>query len=173
MNKFKKDVITPTEDDKLFRMQQVHGTVHDQGAALMYGVGGHAGLFSNALDLAKLMQMNLQDGEYGGVKYLQKTTLEIFNTRYFLEEGVTNRRGLGWDKPVFEGQKGGPTSNLVSQETFGHTGFTGTAAWVDPVNGLVYIFLSNRVYPDAENKKLINGNYRTDIQEIIYKSMKK
>lgn len=171
LNKFSKDIITPTENDKIFRQQQILGTVHDQGAALMYGVGGHAGLFSNALDLAKLMQMNLQGGEYGGIRYFSDSTLNKFNTRYFLEDENKNRRTLGWDKPVFEGERGGPTSNLVSQQTFGHTGFTGTAAWIDPEHNLVYIFLSNRVYPDAENKKLINGNYRTDIQEIIYKSM--
>ena len=173
LNKFSKDIITPTEDDKLFRKQQIHGFVHDQGAALMYGVGGHAGLFSNALDLAKLLQMNLQSGVYGGDRYLQDSTVSKFNTRYFLEEENKNRRGLGWDKPVFEDEKGGPTSNLVSQYTYGHTGFTGTAAWVDPEYKLVYIFLSNRVHPNADNKKLINGNYRTDIQEIIYKSMQK
>lgn len=178
LNRFSKDIITPTEDDKTFRQQQIHGSVHDQGAALMYGVGGHAGLFSNALDLAKLMQMNLQNGNYGGGKYLRDSTVGRFNTRYFLDEdlpagqeGTKNRRGLGWDKPVFEGERGGPTSNLVSQSTYGHTGFTGTAAWVDPEHNLVYIFLSNRVHPSADNKKLINGNYRTDIQEIIYKSM--
>lgn len=171
LNRFDKEIITPTENDKIFRKQQIQGTVHDQGAALMYGVGGHAGLFSNALDLAKLMQMNLQNGTYGGDQYLKDSTVNRFNTRYFLEEENTNRRALGWDKPVFVGERGGPTSNLVSQSTFGHTGFTGTAAWVDPEHNLVYIFLSNRVYPDAENKKLIKGNYRTDIQEIIYKSM--
>ena len=178
LDRFDKEQITPTENDKLFRKHLIQGFVHDQGAALMAGVGGHAGLFSNALDLAKMMQMDLNGGEYGGSNYLKESTLDAFNRRYFEEkisyngvDSIRNRRVLGWDKPVFKGERGGPTSNLVSQQTFGHTGFTGTAAWVDPEHNLVYIFLSNRVHPDSNNKKLINGNYRTDIQEIIYKSM--
>ncbi|MDX5347931.1 MAG: serine hydrolase, partial [Hymenobacteraceae bacterium] len=129
------------------------------------GVGGHAGLFSNANDLAILMQMNLQNGTYGGQKYYNSNVVTEFSRTQF----KGNRRGLGWDKADPEGN--GPTSNLASEHTFGHSGFTGTGAWVDPENNLIYIFLSNRVYPDAENTKLVKYNIRTRIHDVIYKSI--
>ena len=131
------------------------------------GVAGHAGLFSNSMDLAVLMQMNLQDGFYGGQKYLLPSTLSTFTKKHFDK----NRRGLGWDKPEPSGN--GPTSDFASESTYGHTGFTGTAAWVDPDENLVYIFLSNRVYPDAGNTKLIKQSVRTRIQDVIYQSILK
>ncbi|UII27430.1 serine hydrolase [Fulvivirga maritima] len=158
--------IAPTEDDNLFRNNLVYGLVHDQGAAMSGGVAGHAGLFSNALDLAKMLQMHLQDGEYGGIRYYQEGTLERFTTQQY----KTNRRGIGWDKPQM-GEWNGPTSTYASAKTFGHTGFTGTAIWADPEFNLIYIFLSNRIYPDAENTKLIKNNIRTRIQDVIYESM--
>ncbi|MGK7389542.1 MAG: glycoside hydrolase family 3 N-terminal domain-containing protein [Candidatus Cyclobacteriaceae bacterium M2_1C_046] len=158
--------IAPTEMDDYFRFTLVSGTVHDQGAALLGGVAGHAGLFSNALDLGKLMQLMLQKGNYGGQQYFQPETIELFTRQQY----SNNRRGLGWDKPVTD-EWGGPTSEFASGKTFGHTGFTGTAAWVDPEFDLVYIFLSNRIYPDATNTKLITENVRTRIQDIIYKSI--
>ena len=158
--------IAPTEMDEYFRFSLVAGTVHDQGAAMIGGIAGHAGLFSNALDLAKLMQLMLQKGDYGGREYFQPETIEHFTNKQY----TSNRRGLGWDKPLLD-EWGGPTSELASGETFGHTGFTGTAAWVDPEFDLVYIFLSNRIHPDAENTKLITTNVRTRIQDIIYKAI--
>ncbi|MBK6266633.1 serine hydrolase [Marivirga sp. S37H4] len=163
---FSAERIAPTENDRLFRNDLIKGWVHDQGAAMMGGVAGHAGLFSNAMDLAVLMQMNLWDGAYGGSRYFAKGTVPYFTKKQYSD----NRRGLGWDKPVEE--KGpSPTSRYASPLAFGHTGFTGTAAWADPEFGLVYIFLSNRVYPDAENRKLIDGNIRTRIMDTIYESI--
>ncbi|HET8860665.1 glycoside hydrolase family 3 N-terminal domain-containing protein [Marivirga sp.] len=164
--RFPQDRIAPTENDLTFRNDLIKGWVHDQGAAMVGGVAGHAGLFSNAKDLAILMQMNLWDGAYGGVRYFSKGTVPYFTKKQFDE----NRRGLGWDKPVEE-EGPSPTSHYASPLTFGHTGFTGTAAWADPEFGLVYIFLSNRVYPDANNRKLITSNIRTRIMDIIYQSI--
>ncbi|WMJ75570.1 glycoside hydrolase family 3 N-terminal domain-containing protein [Cytophagaceae bacterium ABcell3] len=163
--KFEQGCIAPTEDDKLFRRTVIRGTVHDQGAAMLGGVAGHAGLFSNANDLAILLQMHLQKGRYGGYQYFKPETIERFTKKQFDK----NRRGLGWDKPEPDG--GGPTSDLASPMTYGHTGFTGTAAWVDPEYNLIYIFLSNRVCPDANNTKLIKNNVRTVIQDQIYNSI--
>lgn len=157
--------ITPTEQDKYFRKALVVGTVHDPGAALLGGIGGHAGIFSNAEDLATLMQMNLQMGTYGDYRFLLPETLKLFTQ----QQTAKNRRGLGWDKP--QQTSGGPCSYLVSGSTYGHTGFTGTCAWVDPDQELVYIFLSNRVYPDANNTRLIKDGIRTQIQTVIYKSI--
>ncbi|MFA0961476.1 glycoside hydrolase family 3 N-terminal domain-containing protein [Roseivirga sp. BDSF3-8] len=158
--------IAPTENDTYFRNTLVRGFVHDQGAAMIGGVAGHAGLFSNAMDLAILMQMNLQGGMYGGVNYLSGATIEEFSKK----QKEDNRRGLGWDKPNLETDDG-PTGRYASPATFGHTGFTGTAAWADPQHGLIYVFLSNRIYPDATNTKLIKENIRTRIQDVIYESM--
>jgi beta-N-acetylhexosaminidase len=159
--------IAPTEDDKLFRSGLVRGVVHDQGAAMYGGVAGHAGLFANANDVAILMQMNLQNGFYGNHRFLIPGTIERFASKQF----PGNRRGLGWDRPT-DDLKGGPTSELVSKKTFGHTGFTGTAAWVDPEYDLVYVFLSNRVHPDANNQKLITQSIRTKVQDVIYESIR-
>jgi len=167
LDRFSKSRITPTENDSTFRMSQVWGTVHDQGAALFGGVAGHAGLFSNARDLATLMQMHLQGGSYGGQKYFKKSTLGKFTPQQF---DHYNRRGVGWDKPL-PGAWYGPTSEYASVETFGHTGFTGTAVWVDPAFDLVFVFLSNRIYPDANNRKLIQNNIRTRIQDLVYQSI--
>jgi CubicO group peptidase (beta-lactamase class C family) len=164
--RFPENQIAPTENDLVFRNDLIKGWVHDQGAAMVGGIAGHAGLFSNAKDLAILMQMNLWDGTYGGVRYFKKGTVPYFTRKQFSK----NRRGLGWDKPV-EKEGPSPTSHYASPLTFGHTGFTGTAAWADPEFGLVYIFLSNRIYPDAENRKLIDSNIRTRIMDVIYQSI--
>lgn len=166
--KFKLDQIIPTENDTIFRKQLVHGYVHDQGAAMMGGVGGHAGLFSNANDLAILMQMFLNKGEYGGLKYLNDTTVEKFTKAN--HKNNDNRRGYGFDKPL-PSLNGGPTCNLVSLKSYGHSGFTGTRVWVDPKHNLVYIFLSNRVYPDANNWKIVKKDIRTRIERVIYESI--
>ncbi|PWL24733.1 MAG: beta-N-acetylglucosaminidase [Fluviicola sp. XM-24bin1] len=163
---FEKSQITPTENDKIFRKQQIHGYVHDQGAAMVGGVGGHAGLFSNAGDLASLMQLFLNNGYYGQ-NYIKEQVLKEYTDCQFCS---TNRRGAGFDKPVREG-KGGPSSNKVSLKSFGHTGFTGTIAWADPENQVNYVFLSNRVYQDAENWKLVRMDIRTKIQDVIYEAL--
>jgi beta-N-acetylhexosaminidase len=164
------DRIVPTEYDMTFRKQLIQGDVHDQAAAIFGGVGGHAGLFSNANDLAVMMQMFLNKGEYGGQRFITTETVDEFIKCQFCKEG--NRRAIGFDKPE-PGGKGGPTCECVSYLSFGHTGFTGTMAWADPDNGLVYIFLSNRVYPDADNNKLLQMNVRTDVQQAIYDAILK
>lgn len=164
-NKFEIKKIAPTEYDTNFRKTLICGTVHDPGAAMVGGVAGHAGIFSNANALSILMQMNLQHGYYGGLRYFKSETIPEFTTKQF----DNNRRGLGWDKPDPDGH--GPTSNYASANTFGHSGFTGTCVWVDPDCQLVYVFLSNRVYPNAYNTKLITKNIRTRIHDVIYRAM--
>jgi CubicO group peptidase (beta-lactamase class C family) len=165
LTRFNKQIIAPTEDDKIYRRTHVAGTVHDERAAMLGGVAGHAGLFGTATDLGKLGQMLLQNGFYGGYQYFKPETLKLFTARKFR----TSRRGIGWDKPL-QSEPNGPTSMYASPLTFGHTGFTGTCIWIDPEFDLVYIFLSNRVYPDRSSK-LINANIRSRIQDIIYKSI--
>ncbi|MFC2125893.1 glycoside hydrolase family 3 N-terminal domain-containing protein [Bacteroidota bacterium] len=165
------DRIVPTEFDSLFRKVQIHGTVHDEGAAMMDGKSSNAGLFSNSNDLAKLFQMYANYGEYGGRRYLNKETLKEF-TRYQYPDNH-NRRGLGFDKPSLNPENNGNTAKSASPLSFGHTGFTGTIAWVDPEHNLVYIFLSNCVYQTRENKKLLEMNIRTDILEVVYEAMQK
>jgi len=156
--------IAPTENDKIFRKALLIGTVHDPGAAMQGGVAGHAGLFSNANDLAKLYQMLLQEGRYGGVQYYKPETVRLFTQKQF----HSSRRGLGWDKPT--GDWKGSTGIYASPKTFGHTGYTGTCVWVDPEFNLVYIFLSNRVHPVVTNK-LLSANIRSRIQDVIYQSI--
>mgnify|MGYP003670229018 CR=1 FL=1 len=164
LEKFPKYRIVPTEEDKYYRYQTVQGYVHDMGAAMQGGVGGHAGLFSNANDVAKIMQMYLQEGFYGGDRYLDARTIKKFNTCYFCDKNV--RRGVGFDKP--DAHSGGPACECVSRKSFGHSGFTGTYTWADPENELVYVFLSNRTYPSATNTLLVRSGLRTRIQEAIY-----
>ncbi|MDO7171261.1 glycoside hydrolase family 3 N-terminal domain-containing protein [Mariniflexile sp. AS56] len=159
--------IVPTEIDDYYRFQEVHGYVHDMGAAMQDGVGGHAGIFSNANDVAKIMQMYLQKGFYGGKRYLKPETLDKFNTCYFCDKD--NRRGIGFDKPQLSGE--GPTCGCISLNSFGHSGFTGTYAWADPDEEIVYIFLANRTYPNAGQNLLLKENVRTDIQRLIYEAI--
>jgi beta-N-acetylhexosaminidase len=165
------DVIVPTEEEKHFRQQLIRGDVHDEGSAMFGGVAGHAGLFSNAYDLAQLYQMLLNGGELNGVRLLKKSTIDKF-TAY---NSQVSRRGLGFDKPEKDNatRKEPYPSKSVSPETFGHTGFTGTCVWVDPTNHLVYIFLSNRVTPTRNNNKLSQLNVRPNIQEAIYQAIVK
>ena len=164
--RFPKSCIAPTENDTYYRREQLQGTVHDQTAALVGGVGGHAGLFATANDLAVLMQMNLQNGQYGGTSYFKTPVVSEFAQ----PQVAGNKRGLGWDRGD-PSKPSGPTTNLAPASTFGHTGFTGTCVWLDPDNQILYVFLSNRVYPDAGNIKLRTYNIRTRIQEVIYKAM--
>ena len=158
------DWIVPTEDDTFFRWQLLDGYVHDQTAAMLGGVSGHAGIFACANDVAIIMQMLANGGDYGGKRILKESTVNMFTKK----QVKTNRRGLGFDKPETDFRKASPVSKLVSPQAFGHTGFTGTSAWVDPKHKLVYVFLSNRVHPSSENKKLVEMNVRTRIQDVIY-----
>ncbi|WP_034044658.1 glycoside hydrolase family 3 N-terminal domain-containing protein [Wocania ichthyoenteri] len=159
--------IVPTEIDDYYRYEEVHGFVHDMGAAMQNGVGGHAGVFSNANDVAKIMQMYLQKGFYGGKRYLKPETIDMFNTCYFCEKD--NRRGVGFDKPQL-GEEG-PTCGCISMTSFGHSGFTGTYAWADPEEEIIYVFLANRTYPKAGKNILLKKNIRTDIQRLIYEAI--
>jgi beta-N-acetylhexosaminidase len=165
LSRFSSQQIAPTEDDKIYRKTHIAGTVHDERAAMMGGVAGHAGLFSNATDLSKLGQMLLQGGSYGGYQYYKPETVELFALKQFDK----SRRGLGWDKPV-QSEWNSPTSLKASPKTFGHTGFTGTCIWIDPEFNLLYIFLSNRVYPDRSGK-LITSNIRSRIQDVVYEAI--
>ncbi|NGZ90717.1 glycoside hydrolase family 3 N-terminal domain-containing protein [Psychroflexus maritimus] len=167
LEKFQLSQIAPSEEDLIWRNQLVHGHVHDQGAAMMGGIGGHAGLFGNSEDVAKILYLYLNKGKYSGKQFIQETTIDKFNTCYFCEDEV--RRGIVFDKPQLKDS--GPTCGCLSLESFGHSGFTGTYAWADPEEEIIYIFLSNRTFPSAENKKLIDENIRTEIQQIIYDSI--
>lgn len=164
LNHFPKDQIIPTEADKTWRNQLLQGYVHDEGAAILGGIGGHAGMFSNANDVAKIMQMYLNGGKYGGKRYFKPETIKKFNTRYYEDQDV--RRGVGFDKPQLKGT--GPTCNCVSMSSFGHSGFTGTLTWADPEEEIVYVFLSNKIHPSAQNKKLNRADIRKEIQKVIY-----
>ncbi len=169
LQKFDKSVIPPTEIDTYFRQEPIQGYVHDMGAAMQGGVGGHAGIFSNAMDVAKMMQMFLQKGNYGGVQYFSEKTFNEFNTCYFCAEG--NRRALGFDRQQI-GNTPGPTCGCLSESSFGHTGFTGIMTWVDPKTEIVYVFISNRTFPDSNaTNKLSKENIREDIQKIIQESI--
>jgi CubicO group peptidase (beta-lactamase class C family) len=160
--------IAPSELDDYFRHQIIQGNVHDMGAAMFGGVSGHAGLFSTATDLGILMQMLLNGGTYQGKRYFQKSTVELFTSKY----SMISRRGLGFDKPDPNADKTSPCTDHVSLKTFGHQGFTGTCVWADPSNDLVFVFLSNRTYPSAENKAINkNGGVREIAQAYIYKSL--
>ncbi|MGV9003919.1 glycoside hydrolase family 3 N-terminal domain-containing protein [Flavobacterium sp.] len=166
--KFDASVIAPTEIDTYFRNTLLQGYVHDMEAAMEGGIAGHAGIFSNSLDLAKMMQLYLQKGSYGDKQYFSEKTFNDFNTCYFIQDG--NRRGLGFDKPQLG--TAGPTCGCVSMFSFGHTGFTGTMAWADPESEIVYIFLSNRTFPDSNAaNRLSRENIREDIQKIIQEAI--
>tara|TARA_R110002051_G_scaffold303610_1_gene372579 strand:- start:34174 stop:37083 length:2910 start_codon:yes stop_codon:yes gene_type:complete len=167
LEKYDKNMIVPSEEDDYYRYGTVQGYVHDMGAAMQAGVGGHAGLFSNSNDIAKIMQMYLQEGYYGGTKFFDSRTVKKFNTCYFCENNV--RRGVGFDKPQLE--HSGPTCGCVSRKSFGHSGFTGTYTWADPEEEIVYVFLSNRTYPSASNTLLVKSGLRTRIQQVIYDSI--
>ena len=159
--------IAPTEMDFTFRGELVHGYVHDPGAAMLGGVAGHAGLFSTAHDAAVIFQMLLNKGTYAGKRYFKPETVALF-TAY---NSKLNHRGLGFDKPATDSDDGGPAGARTSAQAFGHQGFTGTCIWADPATGIVFVFLSNRVYPTADNSKINKLNVRTMAQDYIYESM--
>ena len=164
LSKFDKNRIPPTETDAYFRHQLLQGYVNDLTAALEGGVSGHAGVFSNAMDVAKIMELYLQKGSYGNQQYFSEKTFDDFNTCYFCAEG--NRRGVGFDKPQLG--TSGPTCGCASMTSFGHTGYTGTMAWADPETQIVYVFLSNRTFPVATENRLSKANIRENIQQVIY-----
>jgi len=159
--------IAPTELDTIFRKGVVRGDVHDPGAAMMEGVCGHAGLFGNAYDLARLMYMLRLGGFYGGTEFFEPNTVQRWVER--VDPDAEYRKACGFDRPAHE-MDSGPTCNEASASSFGHSGFTGTLAWADPDHDLIFVFLSNRTYPDAENRKLIDWDVRTKIQHEVYKA---
>jgi CubicO group peptidase (beta-lactamase class C family) len=165
--RFEKQRLVPTEDDLIFRKTLLWGYVHDQGAAMIGGVSGHAGLFSSASDLAILYQMLLNKGTYGGDRYFKASTVDLFTAK----QSDVSRRGLGFDRYDEKSSYGYP-SKYASPETYGHTGYTGTCVWVDPKSDLVYVFLSNRVNPEVSNK-LSDLDTRPRIQDIIYQAIEK
>ena len=168
LSKFSRDEIAYTEVDTYLRRQHIHGYVHDELAAFSGGVQGNAGLFSNANDLAKLFQMWLNGGTYGGVRMLKASTVETFTT----QKSPNSHRGLGFDKPVVGDPDASNTCAEATPETFGHTGFTGTCFWVDPKNDMFYIFLSNRVCPTRNNPNFGRISARSHIQSLIYKAIR-
>ena len=169
LDRFPRERIVPTENDMHFRRQLLQGHVHDMGAAMLGGVSGNAGLFGDANDLAKLMQMYLNGGWYGDRRYISEATLKLYTSCYNCEG--KNHRGLGFSKPIYWEKDAGPACNSASPGSFGHSGFTGTLAWADPEYDLVYIFLSNRVHPDMGNNLLIDMNVRTDVQQVVYDAL--
>lgn len=167
--KFDTAQLIPTENDTIFRKQLIQGTVHDPAAAMLGGVAGNAGIFSDANSLAVLMQMLLNNGTYGNQKYIDSATVHLFTSKAY--QSATNRRGLLFDKPETDTTKASPTCRSASALAFGHQGFTGTCVWVDPQYDLIYVFLSNRINPDVSNDKLMKLNVRTNIQQVIYDSI--
>ena len=165
LNYFSSNQIVPTENDQTYRKQLLRGYVHDPGAAMLGGVAGHAGVFSNATDLASLMQMIMNNGVYGNYRYLSEDVVKEFTRAQF----SGNRRGAGFDRPKASG--GGTCYETATQSSYGHSGFTGTLVWADPERGINYVFLSNRVCPDQENWKLRDMNIRTEIQRVIYEAL--
>lgn len=172
--KFSTERIVPTESDTYYRKRLLLGSVHDEASAVFGGISGNAGLFSSANDLAKLLQMYLQKGSYGGKEYLKKETLQEFTRVQFPQNN--NRRGLGFDKPLPNNStlslKDSYPSPDASPESYGHSGYTGTFCWIDPQYQLVYIILTNRVYPTRENTKITELSIRTKVQQVIYDEIK-
>lgn len=166
LNRFSKKDIAPTEKDTYFRNQLIQGYVHDQGAAMMGGVAGHAGLFSNAFDVAQILQMTLENGNYNNCHLIDGQIVCNYTAKQLTGD---NRKGATWDRMRAEGQ--GSSSDYASELSYGHSGFTGTLVWVDPDYNLVYVFLSNRVYTDASNNELLRTDVRSKIQDVIYESM--
>jgi CubicO group peptidase (beta-lactamase class C family) len=159
--------MVPTEDDQAFRKQLLRGYVHDPGAAMLGGVAGHAGVFSNAWSLAHIMQLFLNKGQMAGMNFFSEATYQEFTKQQY----PGNRRAAGFDRPTASG--GGTCDVLASQQSFGHSGFTGTLAWADPKNKVIFIFLSNRVHPSQDNWKLRDLNIRTDMHHVVYEALAK
>jgi CubicO group peptidase (beta-lactamase class C family) len=165
LHQFADQQIVPTENDQTYRKQLLRGYVHDPGAAMLGGVAGHAGIFSNAWSLAHIMQLFLNKGEMAGQQFFSETTYTEFTKQQY----PGNRRAAGFDRPTASG--GGTCDVMASQQSFGHSGFTGTLAWADPKNKVIFIFLSNRVHPNQDNWKLRDLNIRTDLQHVVYEAL--
>ena len=163
LTKFPSSQIAPTERDTVFRKSIVLGTVHDERAAMLGGVAGHAGLFGSATDLIKIGQMLLQKGSYGSQSFYKPETIDLFAQKQF----ENSSRGLGWAKSA---DPNSPSSRFNSPKAFGHTGFTGTCLWIDPEFDLVFVFLSNSRFPDRSGK-LNSTNIRSRIQDVVYQSI--
>ena len=163
--------IVPTEKDDFFRKRLIHGYVHDEGAIMMGGLSGNAGLFGTANDLAKVMQLFLNKGTYGGERYFSEETMEAFNHRYFENQG--NRRGLGFDKPPLKNKENGTPAPVASEESFGHSGYTGTFTWADPENQLLFVFMSNRVHPTRYNPNIYEFNIRPAMHQVFYDALER
>jgi CubicO group peptidase (beta-lactamase class C family) len=161
-----RDNIAPTENDTLFRKQVVQGYVHDPLVALNGGIGGSAGLFGNAINVAVICRMLLQGGIYANKQYLEPETIDLFTSSNF--SSTWNHRAGGFNKPPLKTDEPSACCEYSSAASYGHSGFTGTYFWVDPANDLIYVFLSNRIYPDAKPNKLVELNIRTDIQKLLY-----
>lgn len=168
LQRFTKAEIMPTAFNDFLRRQDLCGYVHDETAACLGGVAGNAGLFSTAAEVARIYQMLLNGGELDGKRYLSEATCRLFTTA----KSVISRRGLGFDRPDVAIVKRSPCAPSAPEAVFGHTGFTGTCAWADPESRTVYVFLSNRLCPDVWNTKLGDMDIRTDIQELIFESLK-
>ena len=168
LRRLPKSVVIPSSIDNFLRKTTLRGFVHDETAAFQGGVSGNAGLFSTALEVAQVYQMLLNGGELNGKRYLSKETCQLFTT----EVSKISRRGLGFDKPDTKNPRMSPCGTHATAKVYGHTGFTGTCAWVDPDNKLVYVFLSNRIYPKVTNGKLSKMNIRENIQDVIYEAIK-
>jgi beta-N-acetylhexosaminidase len=168
LEKFDKSQIIPSENDQYWRHSVLQGDVHDMAAAMIGGVSGHAGLFSNAHDVATFFQMLLQNGNYAGKQYIAPETVKLFTTRV----AGSTRRGLGFDMKDLASAKIENVTHKVSDQCFGHTGFVGQSVWADPKHDLIYIFLSNRTFPTMDNKKLNDGQWRTKIHDVIYRALK-
>lgn len=162
LKRFPESRIVPSENDVYWRHTVVRGYVHDMAAAFLDGVSGHAGLFSTADDMAKLCQMYLNWGTYGGRRYIDSNTVRLFASCYYRDQG--NYRGLGFDRPSF-------SNRIMGPQTFGHTGFTGTAVWIDPEADMIFVFLSNRTFESMNNNRLSNGGYRSRIQKLCYNAI--
>ena len=169
--KFPMERIVPTEVDTFFRMETLHGVVHDEGAAMMKGISGNAGLFSNALDLSKVYQMLLNGGTYYNRRFLSEATIHEYTRCQFCDTG--NKRGMGFDKPLIEYDfLRSSVARDASPESFGHTGYTGTLVWADPKNDLLFVFLSNRVHPTRNNSTIYRLNVRPRIHNLVYDLLK-
>ncbi|MBL7794189.1 MAG: serine hydrolase, partial [Saprospiraceae bacterium] len=163
--------IVPTERDTFFRKTLLHGRVHDEGAGMLNGVSGHAGLFGAANDLAKLMQLYLNGGTYGGEQILNPQTIVEFTRCQYCDQGV--RRALGFDRPLLEySDKESYVARSASTHSFGHTGYTGTYTWADPDNGLLLVFFTNRVYPTRDNRKITELSIRRRLHQVLYDAVK-
>ena len=168
VDKFPLHRIIPTEIDDYFRNHLIHGYVHDEGAITMGGISGNAGLFSNAEDLAKLWMMLLRGGTHAGKSYLRAETINLFTTTQYPSN--ENRRGLGFDKPPLDRDADSYVSKYASSRSFGHSGFTGTMIWGDPESDLVFLLLTNRVYPDRDRKTIYQMNIRPNLHNLVYEN---